>query len=105
MKSIKLHRIRNYWHLIRYILRNLTEQSELNELIRWAKRKKLNGPRQAYQCKLVEVEEFLAKCKEKRRALIIFCELLFTAQQILVPKQKYYTKGSAAKYKFGYTSP
>jgi len=104
MDKLKLYRLRNNWHLIGYIWRNLDQRSELKELVRWAKRKKLDGPRQAYQSRLIATEEFLFKCRVRRRGLLLFCELLYTIQWLLVPRPNYYRKGSASKYKSAYAS-
>ena len=73
--------------------------SDLEQLIVWARRKRLTGVGNHYKRLLVETEILLAHKQMRRQKLVFWTRELYLVYRILIPKAKYYPTGGAAKYR------
>ena len=96
----------SHWHNLYYTLDRikviygaLERQTELEQLIKWAKRKKLTRPRKLYQLRLQDEEQRLATLGMRHPRLIAWCRCLRAAVH-QIKGTSTFTKGSVAKYKF-----
>lgn len=86
------------WHRFWSILRVLSRRGELERLVVWAKRKRLAGPRRAYQNSLTLEELMLADYTLKDPQLMIATRIVYRLWQFFWPPPRYYAKGAAARY-------
>ncbi len=87
------------WQEIRAIIRNLHQQDDLERLVKWAKRKRLKGPRTYYQRLLFDIQDRLLRQRVRFPHLMFWAKLLYNINLLISPAPQYHAKGSAAKYR------
>jgi len=80
----------------------LQRRSELNELICWAKRKRVPHVRQHYFSYLCDEEKRLLRYCVSQPRLTVTLRYLFWIYRHLMDRPRYYVKGAAQKYRFTY---
>lgn len=77
----------------------LTRRQDLNELIAWAKRRRLTEVRRCYERRLEDEETRLNRYAVQRPNMTRWARMMFGLHRQLKPKPRYYRRGSAAKYR------
>ncbi len=72
---------------------------ELKQLIRWARRKGLEGPLRAYQSKLGDEETRLMFYRMRSPHLVTCAYVLVFIHWLIIPEPRTYQRGHAAKFK------
>jgi len=80
------------------ILCSFNRRAELMRLIQWARRKKLSGPLQAYQNRLIDEEKRLFHYALEFPSLLRWAKYLHRLNNLVNPIPRYVPKGSAAIY-------
>lgn len=101
--SYRLHRY-DQWNYTWLILRSIWQayrcHDDLERLILWARRKRLSNPKRLYEKRLVEVEEKVFRYRLRYPRLVMLVSILQTFFTQIKFQPYYYTKGSAAKYRY-----
>lgn len=90
------------WGKTTLILKALHRRDELEQLIQWAKRKRLSYPLQSYRNRLADIELLINRYMLQYPNLMRWARWLHILNQAIAPSPNYYGKGSAAKYNSKY---
>ena len=90
------------WQDFCVVYRSLNRKAELERLVRWAERKGLPGPREAYQRKVGDEERRLLQHTFRSPRLVRRARLLHWFSRLVRTTPRYPAKGSAAAYRNGY---
>lgn len=99
---IRQGRLYHYWQVwndFRAISGALHRRAELQQLIRWATRKRLTKPLRLYEIRLKEEEARLLQYQCHSRRLTFWTQIIYWIGILIAPAPRYYRKGSAAKYR------
>lgn len=92
-----------YWHTwddFWSIFRRLERREQLEGLLKWSKKKRLLGPHRLYQRHFIDIELNLSRKSCRHPKLTKWAYFLYELKTLISPTPKYYTKGSAAIYRF-----
>ena len=81
------------------ILCTMNRRAELERLIEWANRKRLAGPRRAYQSRYWDEERRLLHYRVDVPQLVNHARILYRLKCLLAPAPRYYSRGAAAGYR------
>ena len=81
------------------VYRCLERRAELNNLIAWATRKHLTGPRRCYQSRLSDEERRLFRYHLHSPRTLRWAQLLFAVKTLCLPPKRHH-KGAAAAYRY-----
>lgn len=87
------------WLKWRRVMVALDRVADLKRLVKWAERKRLPGPRAAYERKLHAAVNALLVYKSYYPGLVKWAHRLHWLKGQLSPPPRYWSKGSAAKYR------
>jgi hypothetical protein len=97
------HRIWSKWLAFCAVYRTLNRKGELERLVQWASRKKLAGPKNAYERKIVEEERRLIRHASQSPRLVRWAHLLRWLSLAIRTTPKYAVRGSASAYRSDYS--
>lgn len=92
------HQMRQSWREFWAILRLLNRHDELQRLVRWAKRKRLAGPRKCYKSHLEDMERRLFRYRVESPATVRKARCLQLMKRVLFRPPRYPAKGAALGY-------
>ncbi len=90
--------LRNHWRLWVGAMDALNRLYELRNLVRWAQRRGLAGPRDAYRWKLAEAASDFFAYRIYHPRLVRWVARLHRLNRLLNPPPRWYRKGAAARY-------
>jgi hypothetical protein len=85
---------REFWS----ILHAMNRQAELVRLVEWAGRKRLAGPRRAYQARLSDEERRVLRYTLNYPRLAAWARRVQRLNRLISPAPRYLARGSAAIY-------
>lgn len=88
-----------HWKLLNAVVGILHRQSELHQLIRWAKRKDLFYPLRSYRHQVADNEVRLNQYMLRSPRLYCLACWMHGLNRLVTPKPRYYKRGSAAKFR------
>lgn len=95
--STKWIQCRFAWRSMDVFVDMLNSRDDLEDLIKWARRKRLTGVRRHYQQLLGETEERLLFYQLRSRRIFGLAQWVYALKQQLQPSPAYY-RGYASKY-------
>jgi len=99
--SLLIHNRNNWWHDWQQfwaVFHKLHRRDDLENLVRWAQRKKLSGQTRYYSSLLIDTEVDLNRLALRHRDLYIWAHYLYSIFRTLKPPRRRYSRGSAAIY-------
>ena len=102
IEASRWHRAWSKWQDFCAVYRLLNRKAELERLVRWAERKGLPGPREAYQCKVEDEERRLLQHTFRSPSLVRRARLLHWFSQAFRATPRSLAKGSAVAYRNDY---
>lgn len=99
--SLLIHKQHNGWRAWQQfwaIFHKLHRRDDLENLTRWAQRKKLTGQSRYYSSLLADIEIDLNRYSLREHRLSIWAYHLYSVCRFLKPRRVHYPRGSAARY-------
>ena len=99
--SLLIHNQHNGWRTWQRfwaIFHKFHRRDDLENLTRWAQRKKLSGPGRYYSSLLADVEIDLNRYSLRQHRLSTWAYHLYFVCRLLKPRRVHYPRGSAANY-------
>lgn len=93
------HRYWFTWYDFWSIFRSLERRQQLEELLKWSKKKQLLGPHRLYQRHYVDIEIRLANKNIRHPELTKWAYFLYDLKTAIAPAPKPYARGSASIYR------
>ena len=87
------------WRAFGMAYRLFNRRDELQRLIAWAARKRLSGPRKAYEYLLADCEHHLMRLRGDRPQLIGWATSLHMISMLFRYTPRFYHRGAAASYR------
>lgn len=76
--SRQMRKLRYQWRVFQTIMKVLDTHQDLQRLVEWARKKKLDGPLAAYEWRSRKTEDTLGKLRRRYRKTVLVCEWLQT---------------------------
>lgn len=100
--SLLIHKQNNWWRTWQQfwaVFHKLYRRDDLENLVRWAQRKRLSDQARYYSSLLTDTEIDLNRYALRQRNLTIWAHYLYSLCRFLKPPRRRYSRGSAAIYK------
>lgn len=97
--SERLLQLKRNWFALFAAYSCLDRHADLERLVDWARKKRLDGPRSHYYNLLFEEDSRLTNLRWKHPRLLILARVLYTTRSLVRPVRKHYPRGFASRYR------